>query len=125
MVICEAISVEPSSTPYPDPAYEDSEFAVVNWNSPEKSVEVDYTVFTKCLVMRGYSGKKYFRNTTKPKELWKVEVRDTNKVSELKTIMPYLVIAAAKYAGDTIKGVKNVRIRKDGKRVRELQAAVE
>jgi len=117
--------VEPSSIPYADEAYDDSEFAVVNWNSPEKAVKIDYTVFTKHLVMRAFSGKKYSGNSTKLKPLWKVEARNTDEVSNLKTMMPYLVIAAAKYAGDTIDGIKNVKIAKDGKKVRELQTAVE
>ena len=117
--------VEPSSTPYADEAYEDSEFAVVNWNSPEKIVKVDYTVFTKRLVMRAFPGKKHSGNSTTSKPLWKVEAKNTDEVSNLKTMMPYLVIAAAKYAGDTIDGVKNVKITKDGKKVRELLTAVE
>ncbi len=116
---------KPDPEVYAEEPYTDSEFAVVNWNPSETAVEVEYTVYTKCLVMRGFPGKKHSGNVTKPKELWRVEVRDTNEVGELKTMMPYLVIAATKYAGKTIDGSKNVRIRINGKKVRDLEAAAE
>ena len=105
--------------------YEDDGFAVSQWNQCENPVEVNYVVYTKSLVMRGFLGKKHSGNATAPKQLWRVEARDTNEVSNLKTMLPYLVIAAGKYAGDTTKGFKIVSILEDGKEVRDLKEAVE
>jgi len=105
--------------------YDDDEFAVSQWSQCEDPVEVNYTVYTKSLVMRGFRGKKHSGNVAQPKQLWRVEARDTDEVSNLATMMPYLVIAAEKYAGDTTNGFKVVSIPVDGKEVRELKEAAE
>jgi hypothetical protein len=106
--------------------YDDDEFAVEQWNQCEEPVQVNYVVYTKSLIMRGFRGKKHSGNETTPKQLWRVEARDTDEESNLTTMMPYLVIAAGKYAGDTTNGgFKIVRIQDGGKEVRDLKEAVE
>lgn len=105
--------------------YDDDEFAVEQWNQCEQPVEVNYVVYTKSLIMRGFLGKKHSGNARQPKQLWRVEARDTDEVSNFKTVMPYLVIAAAKYAGDTTSGFKIVKIPEDGKQARQLKEAAE
>ena len=105
--------------------YEDDGFAISQWNQCEEPVQVNYVVYTKSLVMRGFLGKKHSGNATTPKQLWRVEARDTDEESKLTTMMPYLVIAAGKYAGETTNGFKIVRISEGGKEVRNLKQSVE
>ncbi|MCK5113217.1 MAG: hypothetical protein KAR11_00450 [Phycisphaerae bacterium] len=115
----------PATFDYGAGPYDDDEFAVEQWNRCEEPVQVNYTVYTKSLVLRGYRGKKHSGSDKTPKQLWRVEARDTDEESKLGAMIPYLVSAAAKYAGENTNGFKIVRIPEGSRAIRQMQEAAE